>query len=129
MKKTLIVISAVAGAFLLLALIAPTASAQTAEKSVATTTNLPADVARIVDKSCVKCHMEPGNGMALSRLNFTKWNDYDLEKQASKTAAISKLVTKGKMPPKKFKKNNPEKVPTAADIKIINDWAKSVQVK
>jgi cytochrome c5 len=129
MKKSVKMIAVIACACLFTALIAHPVSAQTAEKSAATSTSLPADVAKVVDKSCAHCHMEPGNQMALSRVNFTKWDSYDPAKQASKAALIAKEVSKGKMPPKGYKKDNPDKVPTEADIKVISDWSKSLQPK
>ncbi len=88
---------------------------------------IPADVVKVAEKSCKKCHMEPGNAMALSHVNLTNWDKYSPEKQAVKSEKMCSMVTKGKMPPKKFRRDNPDKVPTAADIKVICDWATSLQ--
>jgi hypothetical protein len=38
------------------------------------------------------------------------------------------MITKGKMPPKEFKKKNPGFVLTKEEIKTIGDWSASIQV-
>jgi hypothetical protein len=90
---------------------------------------LPDDVNTIVKNSCIDCHGEGGSKMAMSHVNFTKWNEYKPEKQASKAEAICNQVTKEKMPPKKFKAEHPDRVPTAAQIKILCDWSNSLNKK
>jgi Haem-binding domain len=99
-------------------------SAQTVQK----TKPIPDNVLMIAKKSCVKCHAEPGKTMALSHVNLSKWDSYTAEKQVSKAAAMCNMITKGKMPPKEFKKENPEFVLTQDEIKIICDWSASIQV-
>jgi hypothetical protein len=102
--------------------------AQTTQKAVEVSKPVPADVMKIATKSCAGCHAEPGKGMALSRVNLTKWDSYSPEKQADKAKAMCNMVTKGKMPPKGFKADHPDAVPTSEDIKIICDWAGSLQI-
>lgn len=86
---------------------------------------IPDSVTMILEKSCYPCHTSPGNKMAMSKLNFEKWDTYKPEKQASKAQSMCKEVTKGAMPTKSFRTNNPDKVPTPAEIKKICDWAAS----
>jgi hypothetical protein len=88
---------------------------------------IPADVKALVDKSCISCHSSDGSGMAASRVNFTTWEKYTPEKQASKADDICAIITKGKMPPKKFISSHPDAVLSDADKKIICDWAQSLQ--
>jgi mono/diheme cytochrome c family protein len=95
--------------------------AQTIQKPI------PADVMTVFKKTCVTCHMEPGNKMALSHLNFSKWDESKPEKQASKAKAICKKVSKEPMHPKKFLKEHPEAIPTKEEIKSICDWAAKMQ--
>jgi hypothetical protein len=110
-------------AIFLATLIVNTASAQTAGGKP-----IPDNVKKIADKSCMKCHIEPGgNGMAASVLNLAKWDTYSADKQAAKAKAMSKMVSKGKMPPKNFKSSHPEGVPSKEEIKTISDWALSLQ--
>ncbi|MGE5457574.1 MAG: heme-binding domain-containing protein [Methanococcaceae archaeon] len=120
MKKFTLISAAVAGVFCFTSLINNPLSAQAKP--------IPDDVLAVAKKSCVKCHTEPdGKTMALSKVNLTKWDGYTAEKQASKAAAMCNMVTKGKMPPKKFKAENPDFVLTADEIKIICDWSTSLK--
>jgi hypothetical protein len=65
--------------------------------------------------------------MACSRLNLSNWTKYAPAKQADKAAAICKEVSKGGMPPKKFKASHPEAVPTEKQVKTLCDWANSLK--
>jgi hypothetical protein len=127
MKTIIKITAAISCAVLFVALIANPVSAQNADNAKKAPTSLPADVSKVVMNSCAHCHMEPGNSMALSHVNLSKWDSYEADKKASKAASMSKMISKGKMPPNGFKKDNPDKVPTEADIKVIADWAKSMQ--
>jgi hypothetical protein len=89
---------------------------------------IPADVMRIADKSCVKCHTEPGDFMAISHLNLTNWDKYSPEKQADKAKKMCAMVTKDKMPPKGFREKHPEGIPSDKELKTICDWAQSIQM-
>jgi len=50
-----------------------------------------------------------------------------LDKQVEKAAAMCKMVIKGKMPPKSFKKEHPNAAPTPEEVKMICDWSQSIQ--
>ena len=91
-------------------------------------TPIPDKVMKIADKSCVNCHSEPGNFMAISHLNLSAWDKYSPEKQAAKAKAMCNMVTKEKMPPNNYRKNHPEGVPSLDETKTICDWAQSIQV-
>ena len=81
------------------------------------------DVMKIAKKSCIHCHTEPGNKMALMHVNLSDWDKYSPEKQADKAKAMCNMVTKGKMPPKNYREKHPEGVPSKDEIKTICDWA------
>jgi hypothetical protein len=83
---------------------------------------------KIAERSCVKCHTEGGNGMALMHLNLSNWDKFSLEKQADKAKDMCKMVSKDKMPPKSFREKNPGAAPTKDEAKIICDWASSIQI-
>ena len=85
-------------------------------------------VMKIAERSCVKCHTEGGNGMAVMHLNLSNWDKFSPEKQADKAKDMCKMVSKGKMPPKGFTEKNPGAAPTKDETKIICDWATSIQV-
>jgi len=86
---------------------------------------IPDSVSSILEKSCYPCHSEPGKSMAMSKVNFDKWDSYKPEKQADKAEDICKEMKKGGMPPKSFRSNNPDKVPTETEVRIICNWAAS----
>ncbi|MGE5458235.1 MAG: heme-binding domain-containing protein [Methanococcaceae archaeon] len=119
MKKFTLISVAIASVFSFTALVNNPVSAQKP---------IPDEVLAVAKKSCLKCHTEPGKTMALSKVNLSKWDSYEAEKQATKAAAMCNMVTKGKMPPKKFKAENPDFVLTTDEIKIICDWSSSIQV-
>jgi len=123
MKKLFSIVVIVAGVLCITAMIIDPASAVKGGGNP-----IPEAVNKIAKKSCINCHTEPGNGMALAHVNLSNWDKYSPEKQASKAEAMCKMVTKGKMPPKKFKESHPEGVPTPAEIKTICDWAESLKV-
>ena len=124
MKKFKLITVAFASAFSLASLLNYPLSAQAVQK----TKPIPDDVLIIAKKSCIDCHAEPGKKMALSHVNLTKWDSYTAERQASKSSKMCKMITKGKMPPKKFKKVNPGFILTNDEIKTICDWSTSIQV-
>jgi hypothetical protein len=102
-------------------------AAQTTQKSADTLKSIPADVMSVLKKSCFGCHAEPGKSTAMLHVNFTKWDEYSAEKQASKAKDMCSEVTKDKMPPKKFRENNPEAIPTKEEMKILCEWAEMMQ--
>jgi hypothetical protein len=101
-----------------------TASSQ--KKYVQTTNAIPDNVAQILKKSCTSCHDVSGSGMAPSVWSFSAWNEYPEKKQAKKASAIYRAMSNGTMPPSSVGKS---KIPTAADIEVVNKWATSIQPK
>ena len=90
---------------------------------------IPEDVMKIMNKSCVNCHSQPGNFMALSHLDLDNWGKYSAEKQASKAKDMCNMVGKDRMPPKKFRAEHADGIPSTAEIKTICDWARSLQTE
>ncbi len=121
MKKIAIIISA--GAFFIAVGIANPLNAQGVQKEVVKSKPIPAAIASVMERSCVGCHSENGNAFAKMHFNFTKWNEYSPEEQTSIGQDICKMVTKSKMPPKKFLKNKPEAKLSAAEKTVVCDWA------
>jgi Haem-binding domain len=124
MKKFTLISVVIASLISFTALMNNTVSAQTIQKPKP----IPDNVLMIAKKSCTNCHVEPGKKMALSHVNLSKWDTYTAEKQAAKATAMCNMITKGKMPPKEFKKENPNFILTKDEIKIICDWSTSIQV-
>jgi len=88
---------------------------------------LPDSVMKFVQKACMDCHADDGSSMARGKVNFSKWGTYDADKQAKKANSICRELTKGDMPPKKWRANNPSDVPTQAEADMICRWAKGMQ--
>ncbi len=86
---------------------------------------LPDEVNKIVTVSCVPCHTSEGGLMSKSKLNFTEWTNYSPEKQKEKAAKMYSELSKDKMPPKKAREKNPEKIPTKEQAEIIKKWSES----
>lgn len=91
--------------------------------------SIPNDVAQILRNSCTSCHDLGGSKMASSIWSFSAWDHYGAAKQAKKSEAICKSVTKGSMPPESARKTDPGKIPTKAQIEIICKWSKSLSKK
>ena len=127
MKKLLGIFIAVSCFFIISALIFNPAITQSAPKSSTGGKPIPEKVMKIAEKSCVKCHTEPGEGMALAHLNLSNWDKYSPEKQAAKAKAMCNMVTQVKMPPKSFRESHPDGIPTTEEIKTICDWSQSLQ--
>ena len=128
MKRLIIRVSAIAAILVVAALVFNPLIGNSALQGGDTGKAIPADVMKIAQGSCVKCHTEPGNMMALSHLNLTKWDKLTADKQADKAASMCELVTKGKMPPKGFLEKNPGAALTPAQVKTICDWSESINV-
>jgi hypothetical protein len=109
------------------AMIVHPAAVQSSNKGGSGGNPIPERVTKIIEKSCVNCHSEPGNPMAMMHLDLSNWDKYSAEKQAAKAKDMCKMVSKDKMPPKKFKEGHPDGVPTSDELKTICDWAQSLQ--
>jgi hypothetical protein len=90
---------------------------------------IPDSILAIAKLSCLNCHAEGGKSMAMAHVNLSKWDTYTPDKQISKALDMCKEVTKGAMPPKSFRKDHPEGVPTAKQIQTLCNWAHSLKIK
>jgi mono/diheme cytochrome c family protein len=88
---------------------------------------IPDSVNKIFQKACMDCHADDGSAMARGKVNFSQWEKYDAGKQAKKAEDICKELTKSGMPPKKWRANNPDEVPTPAEVEMVCKWAKTFQ--
>jgi hypothetical protein len=89
--------------------------------------SLPDSVSMVFKRACMDCHSDDGSGMARGKVNFSQWEKYDTDKQVKKAENICEEITKGGMPPKKWRANNPNDVPTAAEVNLICKWAGSLK--
>ena len=128
MKKAISITFAIIGVVFLTSMIMNHSSARPSQKE-GVPSKIPSGVMKIAERSCVKCHTEGGNGMAVMHLNLSSWDKFSPGKQAGKAKDMCKMVSKGKMPPKSFREKNPVAAPTDEEAKIICNWATSVQVE
>lgn len=86
---------------------------------------IPDDVAKIFSTSCYSCHTtEAKSKFAVRALDFENWDEYNDAKKVGLLNNIEGVVSKGKMPPSRFLKKNPEKALSEEDIEKILDWTK-----
>ena len=129
MKKVISITIVVLGIVFLTSMIVNHLSAQSSQKDSPVSKPIPSSVMKIAERSCVKCHTEGGNGMAMMHLNLSNWDKYSPEKQAGKAKDMCKMISKDKMPPNGFREKNPGAAPTKDEVKIICDWATSIQIE
>jgi mono/diheme cytochrome c family protein len=129
MKKIQLVLIATLVIAIAAVLVINPSKAVSQQKINQTSYALPDSVAVVLRNSCASCHGDGGSGMAMSSWNFNQWDNYTAVKQAKKANAICNAMTKGSMPPGSFKKENPNKVPTTAQIGIVCKWAGSLNKK
>lgn len=90
------------------------------------TNSIPDDLKSVFKTSCMACHADGGSTVAMSKLNFSKWEGYDSAKQSKKAAAICKKVSSGLMPPRTFLKAHPEATLTDAQKERICKWSETI---
>ena len=90
---------------------------------------IPENIYKIFQTSCLKCHGSNGRLLALAKLNLSKWDEYTAAEKGKKASLICSEVTGGKMPPKSVRKSNPELIPSKEQIELICKWAESLKPK
>lgn len=86
----------------------------------------PDEVLKIFKTSCFDCHIaDAKNSKAKMKLNFSKWENLSNSKKVNKLGKISKEVTEGKMPTKKYLKKHSDRKPSQKEIDIITKWVKT----
>ena len=91
--------------------------------------SMPAELNTIFSHSCMKCHGTGGGSFALSRIDFSKWDQYTAVVQAKKAKTITAVVTNGSMPPKSFVNANPGAALSKDQIEMIRKWSEALAAK
>ena len=87
---------------------------------------IPQDVSAVLNKSCFGCHnTDSKNEKGKGKLTIDELTSLPTGKLVSKLNKIAKEISEGEMPPEKFAKKFPDKVPTKAEKKLVAKWAKS----
>ena len=86
----------------------------------------PGEVQEILKTSCFDCHIaDAKSSKAKMKLNFSKWENLSNSKKINKLDKISKDVTEGKMPTKKYLKKYPDRKLSKEEIDIIKKWVQA----
>ncbi len=104
-------------------------STAVSQKQVKMTNPIPDNVKEILKNSCSSCHDTGGKDLAMMAWKLSDWETYSSKKQARKAKAMCNAITSGKMPPSSEKTATPGKVPTAAQLQTICNWASSLKKK
>ena len=92
-------------------------------KDIQQETGIPDDVEKILSNSCYACHATGANSkFGLRALDFKIWNEYSAVKKVGLLGNIKEVLEKGKMPPARFLKKNPDKALSDDDKQRIVDW-------
>ena len=84
----------------------------------------PDKVYNILENSCFDCHLKNSkNEKAKKKLVFDNFNRLSPMSQAAKRTEIAKILKEGKMPPKKYLDNFPEKKLTQEEMNTVTKWA------
>lgn len=91
------------------------------------TTPIPDNIIKIFNSSCMLCHGSNGKILPRTKLDFSKWAEYDADMKTEKASKICSKLTEGLMPPKSIRKSNPELIPTKDQTGLICKWADSLK--
>jgi mono/diheme cytochrome c family protein len=87
---------------------------------------IPENVSQILNDRCAGCHgSDSKNAKAKLHFKIDDLSDMKVSKLVGKLSKISEVVTKEKMPPKKFLNHYPDKAPTDEQRKTLSEWAES----
>lgn len=96
------------------------------DNPIKTVKPMPDNVKAIIEKSCFGCHnTDSKNEDAKEELDFKTLEDLTKVEKVRALREIHKVVGKDKMPPEKFLQKYPDKKLTAAEKKILLNWAKA----
>jgi hypothetical protein len=129
MKKTLLLtLAAVSGFIFLVSMTSASSKDGDLKKNAPATAGveIPDSILQFVRTACMDCHSNEGSSIARGKLNFSKWAEYDADKQKSKAAECCEEMAKGDMPPKKWRAKKPDLVPTQEQMDKFCRWTKTL---
>ena len=94
-------------------------------------------VAQILTSSCFDCHSEQSSaawyvkiapsywfaGSARRNLDFTNWQDYDVQRRNQAIEAIGRVVNRGEMPPWDYTVFHPAAELSNKQKDLVSEWA------
>lgn len=86
--------------------------------------DMPDDVKAVIDKSCYGCHHKDSrNEKGKAKLQWDNLDELSKAKQVATMEGIIDVLKEDAMPPKKFKENYPDNIPSKEEIDKLIDWA------
>ncbi len=86
----------------------------------------PEAVKKVIDAKCFGCHSPEGRSdKAKEALNWTTLTGLEKAPMVSKLDKVVEVLDKGEMPPQRMIERNPDAKISAADSKILKDWAET----
>jgi hypothetical protein len=115
------------GSIFLLVVILSSHKSSNGKETGSVAPSIPDTIMVIFEKACTGCHADEGNGLAKGKLNFDKWTSLSDAKKIILATKICQEMKKGTMPPKSFRRNNPDLVPVDKEIERVCYWTESIQ--
>ena len=86
---------------------------------------IPEEIGAILKASCYDCHSSGARSEdAKKAAQYDLWDDYRVTKKIGILGKVGEVVEEGKMPPKKYLENKPDRKLTEDQKKQVLDWAK-----
>ena len=86
---------------------------------------IPEEIGAILKSSCYDCHTSGAKSEdAKKAVQFDLWDDYRVTKKVGMLGKIGEMVEEGKMPPKKYLENKPDRKLTEDQKNLLVDWTK-----
>jgi len=86
----------------------------------------PEEIGAILKSSCYDCHSTGSRSEdALKAVHFDTWNDYRVTKKIGILGKMGEVIEEGKMPPKKYLDNKPDRKLTEDQTKKLLEWTKT----
>ena len=86
---------------------------------------IPEEIGAILKSSCYDCHSsEARSEDAKKAVQFDLWDEYRVTKKIGILGKVGEMVEEGKMPPKKYLENKPDRKLTEDQKKQVLDWTK-----
>ncbi len=91
---------------------------------------IPADVEKILDRSCYGCHTTGAKAEdAVKAVDFKKWEELKPTKKVGALNEIKEVIEKDAMPPEKIIKKYPEMALSEDDKEMILKWVSEETAK
>lgn len=117
--------SAISAVFVSLVLCMTGSSCSRSQGDGTVSISIPENVQAIIDTSCYQCHSAQGQSAAVrQKLDFDTLDQQDASQAIRKMVGIQETVERGRMPPKRYTDQFPERALSETDKGVLLKWAK-----